>query len=60
MELNAVVLERDGRRVIDSLNLVLGERRIGIVGRNGSGKSTLLRLIAGLQAPDAGSVRVRG
>lgn len=60
IELNAVVLERDGRRVIDSLNLVLGERRIGIVGRNGSGKSTLLRLIAGLQAPDAGSVRVRG
>ncbi|HHX88665.1 MAG TPA: ABC transporter ATP-binding protein [Paracoccus sp.] len=58
--MNAVVLERDGRRVIDALSLVLSEQRIGIVGRNGSGKSTLLRVIAGLQAPDTGSVRLGG
>lgn len=60
IELSALSLTRDGRRVIDALNAVLSERRIGIVGRNGSGKSTLLRLIAGLQAPDAGTVRVHG
>ena len=34
--------------------------RLGIVGRSGSGKSTLLLLVAGLDAPDAGTVRVAG
>jgi ATPase subunit of ABC transporter with duplicated ATPase domains len=31
--------------------------RIGLVGPNGAGKSTLLRLLAGLDAPDRGSIR---
>jgi ATPase subunit of ABC transporter with duplicated ATPase domains len=31
--------------------------RIGLVGPNGAGKSTLLRILAGLEEPDAGSVR---
>ncbi|MBK0330731.1 ABC transporter ATP-binding protein [Brachybacterium sp. MASK1Z-5] len=29
---------------------------IGIIGRNGSGKSTLLRVLAGLEAPNSGTV----
>ncbi len=33
---------------------------IGIMGRNGSGKSTLLKILAGIYAPDVGSVDVRG
>ncbi len=33
--------------------------RIGLVGPNGSGKSTLLRVLAGLEAPDAGAVSFR-
>ncbi len=36
-----------------SLDLVEGER-MGLIGPNGSGKSTLLRILAGLEAPDAG------
>lgn len=33
---------------------------LGILGRNGSGKSTLLRVVAGIYAPDGGSVRTEG
>jgi biotin transport system ATP-binding protein len=44
--------------VIDGVSLDMPERRIGIIGANGSGKSTLARLIAGLIAPDDGTVRV--
>lgn len=39
-----------------SLSLRRGER-LGVIGRNGAGKSTLLRVIAGILAPDRGSVK---
>ncbi|MBD4563999.1 ATP-binding cassette domain-containing protein, partial [Xanthomonas citri pv. citri] len=35
-------------------------RPSGLIGENGSGKSTLLRILAGLRAPDAGTVRPVG
>jgi ATP-binding cassette subfamily F protein 3 len=39
-----------------SLELQRGDR-VGVVGRNGAGKSTLARLMAGIEAPDGGTVR---
>lgn len=33
---------------------------VALIGRNGSGKSTALRLIAGIYAPTAGTIRVNG
>jgi ATPase subunit of ABC transporter with duplicated ATPase domains len=49
-----------GRRVIyDHLNLTIrrGERW-AVMGRNGAGKTTLLKMVAGVLAPDTGSVRL--
>lgn len=60
IEIASASVRLGGRLVLDGLDLHLIERRIGILGRNGSGKTTLLRLIAGLIAPDGGSVRVDG
>src|SRR3954467_6956272 len=42
-----------------SLSVSRGEV-LAVVGPSGCGKSTLLELLAGLQAPDAGAVQVRG
>lgn len=35
---------------------IASKARIGLVGRNGAGKSTLLKIIANIEAPDAGQV----
>lgn len=48
------------RTVLADIDLVLSERRIGIVGVNGGGKSTLARMINGLVVPSSGSVTVDG
>lgn len=40
-----------------SIRVAPGER-VGIIGRNGAGKSTLLRVMAGVIAPERGSVAV--
>ena len=60
IEIAAASVRLGGRLVLDGLTLRLSEGRIGILGRNGSGKTTLLRLIAGLVAADAVTVRVDG
>ncbi|MFE6843549.1 ABC transporter ATP-binding protein [Streptomyces sp. NPDC057686] len=42
-----------------SVDIAPGET-VGLLGPNGSGKSSLLRCLAGLRAPDAGTVRYDG
>lgn len=49
-----------GTPVLEGMDLVLSEQRIGVIGANGSGKSTLARLINGLVTPSAGRVLVDG
>ncbi len=47
------------RPLLDGVTLGIGAgERIAVVGRNGAGKSTLLRVLAGLEAPDAGRVTI--
>jgi len=55
---------REGERehvVLDGVDLDIRQgETIALRGRSGSGKSTLLNLIAGIDAPDAGTVTVAG
>ncbi len=49
------------RLLFDGASLLINEGdRIGLIGVNGSGKSTLLKIVAGLEAPDTGSVTAPG
>jgi iron complex transport system ATP-binding protein len=50
-----------GRVLVQGLDWQAGAGECwSIIGRNGAGKSTLLRTLAGLHAPDAGSVAIAG
>lgn len=49
------------RPVLDGIDLALGEGEVvALVGRSGSGKTTLLTIVAGLDAPDGGTVEIDG
>lgn len=50
-----------GRVAVDHLSFTAPEGTVtGFLGPNGAGKSTTMRMIAGLDEPSAGSVRVNG
>ena len=50
-----------GTQVLHPLDLTVGDGRFcAMLGSSGSGKSTLLRIIAGLEEPDGGSIRLGG
>lgn len=48
-------------RAVNEISLDIKQGEVfGIIGPNGAGKSTLLRMMAGIFAPDKGSLKVRG
>ncbi len=47
-----------GKKLFGPLDLILSPGdKLGLLGENGSGKSTLLKLLAGMLAPDKGTLR---
>jgi ABC-type multidrug transport system ATPase subunit len=50
----------NGLRALREVDLAIGNGMFGLLGPNGAGKTTLMRIIATLQAPDAGRVTLDG
>jgi ABC-type branched-subunit amino acid transport system ATPase component len=50
-----------GLRVLDELDLVVGEREIvSLIGPNGAGKTTVFNVVTGVYSPDAGDILLDG
>jgi ribose transport system ATP-binding protein len=61
LELIEVKKTYPGVVALDGVTLSVSEGEvIGLVGENGAGKSTLMKVLGGIVAPDAGSIRVDG
>ena len=59
--LESVTKSFGGAAAVEGVDLAVPRGgRVGVVGGSGSGKTTVLKLIAGLERPDSGSVRVDG
>lgn len=61
ISVRGLVSRRDHAVVLDGIDLAFQAGQVtAIVGPNGAGKTTLLRHLAGLDAPSAGEVELRG
>ena len=59
IEVHDLTVTYDGRDVLQHVTLTVPDgAHIALMGPSGCGKTTLLRVLAGLRAPDGGSVRV--
>ena len=59
IEVHDLTVTYDGRNVLHKVTFTVPDgAHIALMGPSGCGKTTLLRVLAGLRAPDGGSVRV--
>src|SRR5437868_4825707 len=61
LELSGISKSFDGFRAIAAADLEVRSGEVhALLGENGAGKSSLMNIVAGLYAPDDGSIRVQG
>ena len=61
VSLRDIVVEFDGQRILDGLNLDIHDKEfVTLLGSSGCGKTTTLRLIAGFLEPTSGKVLLKG
>lgn len=61
LQIDGLSLAYQRRQVLDAVSLqVAPGETVALLGPSGAGKSSLLAVLAGLQRPDAGSVRLHG
>jgi phospholipid/cholesterol/gamma-HCH transport system ATP-binding protein len=61
IELKGISKQFGDKKVLDGIDLTIHQGdALAIIGPSGTGKSTVLRIIAGLTAPDAGEVVLKG
>jgi iron complex transport system ATP-binding protein len=61
ININNLTFGYRGHSIFNNVSMIIPEGKLTvIIGKNGSGKSTLLKLIAGIYAPQGGSIKVLG
>ena len=60
VEVRGLTVVRGGRRVLEALDLTIGDGVTGLLGPSGCGKTTLMRALVGVQRVAGGQVSVLG
>jgi ABC-2 type transport system ATP-binding protein len=61
LDVHGLIKAYGPKRAVDNLNLTIHKGELyALLGPNGAGKTTTLRMVAGLVAPDAGTINVFG
>lgn len=61
LELKDICFARDGKQILDHVNLKIDDKRfVVITGPNGGGKSTIAKIIMGIEKPDSGKIIFNG
>ncbi|MBA2117724.1 sugar ABC transporter ATP-binding protein [Bremerella alba] len=61
LEVERISKRFPGVKALSEVSLQVGAgESIAVIGENGAGKSTLMKILAGIQSPDSGTIRVEG